>query len=213
MDEEQTMRKKNITTFILLPFVLSGCMSLFNDAPEVKSMPIQQAPNPTTLDVAVIASNTKTPIAVHFFQLETDEYFKRLDYFELMKKKRSKLDGEIVKYSKKTLNPSQMEKFHVRPDPSTRYYAIVAGFKDVESNDNWRFIQEIIPERKNDITLILSQNSMKKVYNLSRNSSENSTNLSSKVEIDTDKIANAAKDTASDAIRKKASESIGKIFN
>jgi len=213
MDEGKTMRKKNLTTFILLPFVLSGCMSLFDDAPEVKSIPINQAPNPTTLDVAVIASNTKTPIAVHFFELETDEYFKRLDYFELMKKKRSKLDGEIIKYSKKTLNPSQMEKFHVRPNANTRYYAIVAGFKDVESNDNWRFIQEIMPERKNDITLILSQNSMKKVHNLARNSSENTTDSATKMEIDTDKITNTAKDAASDAITKKASESIGKIFN
>jgi len=190
-------------------------MSFFSDATGAKNIPIQQAPNPTTLDVAVIASNTKTPIAVHFFQLETDEYFKRLDYFELMKKKRSKLGGEIIKYSKKTLNPSQMEKFHVRPDVNTRYYAIVAGFKDVQSNDNWRFIQEVIPERKNDITLILSQNSMKKVHNLSRSSSNNamSSPLNSKIEIDTEKITDTAKEAASDAITKKASESIGKIFN
>jgi len=153
------MKKRNLGILILTSFMFFGCMSL------------QQGPGPTNLDVAVIASNTKTPIAVHFFQLETDEYFKRLDYFELMKKKRSKLGGEIIKYSKKTLNPSQVEKFHVRLDANTRHYAIVAGFKDVLSNDNWRFIQEIKPGRKNEITLMVSQNSMRKVHNLSRSSS------------------------------------------
>jgi len=186
-------------------------MSFFKDAPEVKAVPIQQAPNPTTLDVAVIASNTKTPIAVHFFELEADEYFKRLDYFELMKKKRSKLQGEIVRQSKKILNPAQMEKFHVRPSENVRYYAVVAGFKDVESNDNWRFIQEIVPERKNDITLILSQNNMKKVNNAPSNSAEqrdSNTQLSKKIQINKDKLQKAAEEVA----MKKAEESIGSIF-
>ena len=208
------MRTRYLFIFTLFTFILSGCMSFFGDAPEVKSIPIEQAPNPTTLDVAVIASETKTPLAVHFFQLETDEYFKRLDYFELMKKKRSKLEGDIIKQSKKILNPSQMEKFHVRLDSNTRYYAVVVGFKDVESNDNWRFIQEIIPERKNDITLILSQNSMKKVYNLAGgNSSSPMPVKSNSPRVDTKKITHTVEDVASEAIRKKASDTIGKYIH
>ena len=204
------MKKKNLSILLLVSVMLSGCMSFFEDAPEVKSIPIQQAPNPTTLDVAVIASNTKTPIAVHFFQLETDEYFKRLDYFELMKEKRSKLKGEIIRQSKKTLRPSQMEKFHVRPSENVRYFAVVAGFKDVQSNDNWRFIQEIVPERKNDITLILSQNNMQKVNNVPSNSAEQqeSKKPNNKLQINEDTLQK----TVEDAAMKKAEKSIGSIL-
>ena len=204
------MKKNYIAIWMSFAFMLSGCMSFFGDEPEVKQIPIQQAPNPTTLDVAVIASGIKTPIAVHFFELETDEYFKRLDYFELMRKKKSKLDGDIVKHSKKILNPLQMEKFYIRPEAKTRYYAIVVGFKDVKSNDKWRFIQEIIPERKNDITLILNQNSMKKIHKLPKNDFDNpaSSDKSSSIQLDTDKIIKNARDT----VAKKASDSLGKIF-
>ena len=140
--------------FMLL---LGGCFSQ-----EAEVVPVSQ-PQETTLDIAVIASGTTTPLAVHFFALESDEQFKRLDYFELMKKKSSKLNGDIVTQSKKILLPGEMEKRSIKVDKNIRYYAVVAGFKDVNDNDNWRYIQEIIPESKNDITLILSQNSMKKV--------------------------------------------------
>jgi len=137
-------------------FLLGGCFSQEVEVPVEK-------PQATTLDIAVIASGTSTPLAVHFFALENDEQFKRLDYFELMKKKQSKLNGDIVTQSKKILMPGEMEKRSIKVDKNIRYYAVVAGFKDVEDNDNWRYIQEIIPESKNDITLILSQDHMKKV--------------------------------------------------
>jgi type VI secretion system VasD/TssJ family lipoprotein len=141
---------------LLMVMVLQGCFSQQAEVPLEK-------PQETTLDIAVIASGTTTPIAVHFFALESDEQFKRLDYFELMKKKQSKLGGDIVSQSKKILSPGEMEKRSIKVDKNIRYYAVVAGFKDVEDNDNWRYIQEIIPESKNDITLILNQDSMKKV--------------------------------------------------
>jgi len=151
------MNKLSYVWAIGLMFALNGCFSQ-----QTVEAPVEKA-QATTLDIAVIASGTSTPMAVHFFALETDEQFKRLDYFELMKKKQSKLGGDIVTQSKKILMPSEMEKRSIKVDKNIRYYAIVAGFKNVEDNDNWRFIQEIIPENKNDITLILDQNSMRKV--------------------------------------------------
>jgi len=68
-------------------FLLAGCAS--------QEVPVAK-PQETTLDIAVIASRTTTPLAVHFFALESDEQFKRLDYFELMRKKEFKLNGNIV---------------------------------------------------------------------------------------------------------------------
>lgn len=151
------MKKMTYTGAMCFMLLLGGCFSQ-----EAEVVPVSQ-PQETTLDIAVIASGTTTPLAVHFFALESDEQFKRLDYFELMKKKTSKLNGDIVTQSKKILLPGEMEKRSIKVDKNIRYYAVVAGFKDVNDNDNWRYIQEIIPESKNDITLILSQSSMKKV--------------------------------------------------
>ena len=151
------MKKLTYLWTLILILALNGCFSQ-----QAAEAPVEKA-QATTLDIAVIASKTNTPMSVHFFALETDEQFKRLDYFELMKKKQSKLGGDIVAQSKKILMPSEMEKRSIKVDKNIRYYAVVAGFKNVEDNDNWRFIQEIIPESKNDITLILDQNSMRKV--------------------------------------------------
>ena len=151
------MRKLSYILILGLVFALNGC---FED--EKVEVPVEK-PQETTLDIAVIASGTKTPMAVHFFALETDERFKRLDYFELMKKKKTKLDGDIITHSKKTLLPGEMEKRAIKVDKNIRYFAVVVGFQNVEDNDNWRFIQEIIPENKNDITLMLNQNSMRQV--------------------------------------------------
>lgn len=150
------MKKLTYIGAVSLMLLLGGCFSQETEVPVSK-------PQETTLDIAVIASGTTTPLAVHFFALESDEQFKRLDYFELMKKKSSKLNGDIVTQSKKILLPGEMEKRSIKVDKNIRYYAVVAGFKDVNDNDNWRYIQEIIPESKNDITLILSQSNMKKV--------------------------------------------------
>ena len=148
------MKKIRYVGTLCFMLLLAGCAS--------QEVPVAK-PQETTLDIAVIASRTTTPLAVHFFALESDEQFKRLDYFELMRKKEFKLNGNIVTQSKKVLLPGEMEKRSIKIDKNIRYYAIVAGFKDVKDNDNWRYIQEIIPESKNDITLMISQNSMKKI--------------------------------------------------
>lgn len=138
---------------------LSGC-SLWQKA----EVPLQK-PAPTTLDISVIASETKTPVAVHFFALESDEKFKKLDYFELMKKLRRKKSIDIEAHSKEILLPGEMAKRSIRLDDDVHYYAVVVGFKNVEDNDNWRFIQRIVPHKNNDITLILEEASIRKISN------------------------------------------------
>ena len=147
--------KKMISTLALGTLLfLQGCSS-----PAVE-MGMKEAE--TKLNLTVFASGTKTPLSVHFFALESDEQFKKLDYFELMKKKQSKLNGDIVSQTKKILVPSAVERQSIKLAGNVHFYAVVAGFKDVEENDNWRFIQEIKPGEENDLTLILFQDHMKK---------------------------------------------------
>lgn len=141
---------------LLLPSLFSGCISW------KKAEVSLDKPQPTTLDIAVIAADTKTPLAVYFFGLKSDERFKKLDYFELIKPRDSKLKREIATRSKTILLPGEMEKRSLKLDKKIRYYAVVVGFKSAMEKDGWRYIQKIVPETKNDITLILSQESMKR---------------------------------------------------
>ena len=142
---------QSFSIFSLL-FLLNGC---FFEEPDLSEE--------TMLDISILASGTETPLAVNFFALRSDEAFKRLDYFELMKKKSSGLNGDIITQSKKILSPGEMEKRSIKLSKDIRYYAVVVGFENVDDNDNWRYIQEIIPETRNDITLVLNQDSMEKV--------------------------------------------------
>jgi len=142
---------------LLAALLFTGCLSWKNAEVSLEK------PQPTTLDIAVIAADTKTPLAVYFFGLKSVEHFKKLDYFELIKPRDLKLRREIVTRSKTILSPGEMEKRSVRLGKKIRYYAVVVGFKDALQNDGWRYIQKIEPETKNDITLILGQDSMRRV--------------------------------------------------
>ena len=86
-----------------------------------------------------------------------------MDYFELMKKLRRKSSLGIAAHSKRLLLPGEMEKRSLKIGEDVRYYAVVVGFKNVDENDNWRYIQEIVPHSGNDITLLIEGEKMRVV--------------------------------------------------
>lgn len=151
------MKKKYLLIGLLLTFGSMGCSSLYKRA---KNSVKDIVPLSTTLDISVTASNTSTPLVVYFFQLKSDEAFRRLDYSEVMKAKRTKLDGDIIKYSKVILAPSQTEERHIKFKNKVNYYAVVVGFPNVTDNDNWRVIKEIEEKSRNVIEINLNENSM-----------------------------------------------------
>jgi len=124
---------------------LSGCVS---SQPSIKN---------AVLNVKVIAADTKTPLSIHFFTLKSNEVFKKLDYFELASTKHIKWNGELVSRAKTLLVPGSTEIFQVQLTPDIQYYALVIGFKDVEDNDNWRYIRAVDVNGDNHIALRLSQ--------------------------------------------------------
>jgi len=124
---------------------LSGCVSS------------QPSATNSILKVKVIAADTKTPLSIHFFTLKSNEVFKKLDYFELASSKRINWNGELVSRAKTLLVPGSTEIFQVQLTPDIQYYALVIGFKDVEDNDNWRYIRPVDANGNNHIALRLSQ--------------------------------------------------------
>ena len=127
-------------------WLLSGCASSVQ--PENKKL----------LNVKVIAGETSTPLAIHFFTLKSDNVFKKLDYFELIDSKHIQWNGELLSRAKTLLLPGHTEIFQVPVTEDMQYYALVIGFKDVRDNDNWRYLRPVPPNGGN-VALRLSQES------------------------------------------------------
>jgi len=124
--------------------VLSGCVS-------------SQPTTRPVLNVKVIAADTRTPLSIHFFTLKSTEVFKKLDYFELVSSKKINWNDELISRAKTLLVPGSTEIFQVQMTGDLQYYALVIGFKDVEDNDNWRYLQVVNPNENHNVALNLSQ--------------------------------------------------------
>jgi len=142
------MKKITFGAMIIAMLFLSACME------------DRRGPQPSTVNVSVAAVGTTTPTAVYFFGLESIEQFKRLDYMELMRKKQSKLGGDIVVQSKRIIAPGSVIRQSVRIGSNVRYFAVVAGFRNVDGSDNWRYIYNVSQGSINTLSLTLTSNSI-----------------------------------------------------
>ena len=135
--------KKTLFSLVSL-LILSGCVGgIMGDSR-------------TKLHIKMFTTGTSAPMAIHLFALESIDHFKKLDYFELMKKRHSKLQGDILAQTKKTLMPGQVSTIHMEADRNARYFAVVAGFSNVNTNDNWRAIRSIRSGKSNNFTVTIT---------------------------------------------------------
>ena len=181
---------------------LSGCVS---SQPSVKN---------SILNVKVIAAETKTPLSIHFFTLKSKEVFKKLDYFELVSSKRINWNNELVSRAKTLLIPGSTEIFQVQLTPDIQYYALVIGFKDVEDNDNWRYIRSVDAQGDNNIALKLSQvngYTSKSVTRVKHNSQESSS-MNTKMTKIGNSVSSKVSNHANRAIDNSIDNAIGRIF-
>ena len=110
--------------------------------------------------------DTKKPILVYFFELNSKDKFKRMDYEELINNEKEMLDGEIVTRSKEVLKPGKMSVFQFNVKSDSIYYAVVAAVNDAQEDDNWRYITtQIRPHEVNSINLMLDH---KKIMEFSK---------------------------------------------
>ena len=177
-------------------------------------MSSEPSPTDNILNVKVIATETKTPLSIHFFTLKSNEVFKKLDYFELVSSKRINWNDELISRAKTLLTPGSTEIFQVQLTPDIQYYALVIGFKDVDDNDNWRYIRTVNANGNNNIALKLSQvngYTSKAVRRVSQH-----TNESSVVDTKITKIRNSVEDKvdnqANRAIDNRIDRTLGRIF-
>ena len=134
-------------------FLLSGCFSTPAPIPML----------PPELNVKVVASNLNTPIAIHFFALSSADRFRKLDYFELVGKKASSVDRDIVKKYKEILVRGKSKRFHMQLNDNIQYYALVAGFADVDGSDSWRYLHKVNAGKNNNVVLNVSKTRIRRV--------------------------------------------------
>lgn len=185
--------------------VLSGCVS---------SQPTARP----VLNVKVIAADTRTPLSIHFFTLKSSEVFKKLDYFELVSSKKINWNDELISRAKTLLVPGSTEIFQVQMTEELQYYALVIGFKDVEDNDNWRYLQVVNPNENHNVALNLSQvdgYTSKAVVRASGRSTQTSTSASKRGNILTRKaksMGSAVSNKIGNETNRAIDSGINKVF-
>jgi len=166
------------------------------------------------LNVKIISSDTKTPLAVHFFTLKSDEVFKKLDYFELVDDKRVNWNNELIGQAKTLLAPGSTEIFQVALSPDIQYYALVIGFKDVEDNDNWRYIRAVNPHENQNIAFKLSQvngYTSRALHRVKKYPTQRRRANSKIIQIE-NRISNQVDSQANRAVDRKVDNMLGRIF-
>jgi len=112
---------------------------------------------PTIVKVNVLhKEDTKKTILVYFFELKSNDEFKRMDYEEIIGDEKEMLNGEIVARSKEILKPGKMSEFKFNVKFDSKYYAVVAALNDVRSSDDWRHIVKVNAHEVNSINLMLN---------------------------------------------------------
>jgi len=136
-------------TTLSLAFFLGGCMG----------GPMQQA---TTLNVNLSLAPGARTTTVYLFALTSNEQFKRLDYFELMRKKSSGLNGEIASQSRVVLVPGSPKHLTLNVGPNVRYFALAAAFPSAATNDKWHYSRKV-HQGSNTINLLIGNGSIRSV--------------------------------------------------
>jgi type VI secretion system VasD/TssJ family lipoprotein len=112
---------------------------------------------PTIVKIHLLhKEDSKKPILVYFFELKSNDQFKRMDYEELISNEKEMLDGEIITRSKEILTPGKMSTFEFNVKFDSKYYAVVAALNDVRGDDSWRHIVKVNGHEVNSINLMLN---------------------------------------------------------
>lgn len=99
--------------------------------------------------------DTKKPILVYFFELKSNNEFKRMDYEEIIINEKEMLGGEVINRSKEILKPGKMKTFEFNVKFDSEYFAVVVALNDVRTTDDWRHIVKVNAHEINEINLML----------------------------------------------------------
>ena len=143
----------SFSPWILLLVVVSiaGCSE-----PEVKEEP-PAPPPPTKVELSIKvapdvnpdAAGRASPLLFRMYELKELAAFGAAGFFDLYRKEQETLDGDLIRKEEFVLPPGETRQLAFQADASTRYLAVFAAFRALETA-RWRASVEI-PRNKTSI--------------------------------------------------------------
>lgn len=128
------------------------------------------AGKPTHLELIVNANkdlnpnknNIPSPLVLMMYELEDDEIFKKLGYWELHDDAKEKLSGKLLSQSKHIITPDENQRYRILFDKNAKFFGLVGGFREIDKGE-WRYIKVLKPDAYNRIELNISKNTIREM--------------------------------------------------
>jgi type VI secretion system protein VasD len=119
-------------------------------------------PPPTLVNAEVVAGpdvnpdgrGRPSPVMVKLYELKTLAAFQSADFFSLFERDKDTLGAELVDREEVVMVPGGRRQFNREAKPETRYFAVVAAFRDLE-RARWRAVVPVPPNQTTAVTVRL----------------------------------------------------------
>jgi type VI secretion system protein VasD len=119
-------------------------------------------PKPTIIQATIeVRPNTNpdargrpSPVVLRFYELKSLAAFNGADFFSLFEKDKDVLAAELVAREEFQLAPGENRQFERKPQPDTRYIAVVAASRDLE-RAQWRASMPAVPLQTTPVVIKL----------------------------------------------------------
>lgn len=126
---------------------------------------------PTHLELVIKSSNdlnpdinrVSSPLMLTFYELESAENFLKYDYWTLMEDSGKNLSRDLISQAKYIITPNQEQTYKIRFDRDTRFLGVVANYRDIQNNSNWKHVINLEQEEYNFSELMLKKFSIERV--------------------------------------------------
>jgi type VI secretion system protein VasD len=124
-------------------------------------------PPPTLLNAELVAgadvnpdrSGRPSPVMVKLYELKSIAAFQSADFFSLFERDKEALGAELVDREELAMVPGSRRQLSREAKPDTRYFAVVAAFRDLE-RAHWRAAVPIAPNQTTVVTVRLESRSV-----------------------------------------------------
>ncbi|RXJ67324.1 type VI secretion system lipoprotein TssJ [Halarcobacter ebronensis] len=123
---------KNLLNLIVIVLVILGFNACSTKPTHIEL--VVESSNDLNPDI----NNVSSPLMLTFYELESAENFLKYDYWTLMEESGKNLSRDLISQTKHIITPNQKQTYKIRFDADTRFLGVVAQFRDIQNNTNWK---------------------------------------------------------------------------
>jgi len=143
-----------LMTLLFVALAMTGCFT-------------KKAPPPTELSAKFLTSEylnpnadgVPSPIVVRLYELKSTARFNNTDFFSLFDNDVTVLGSDLLNKDGFSFNPDESKTIHRILDPATRFIAVMAAYRDLETS-TWRATSVISEHKLNTFTIHLDNNKL-----------------------------------------------------